>query len=302
MELSDLDFFLVGAARSGTTSMWHALARTPGVFMPKELVHKEPGYFSELTGMSDRERYLELFAGADPAREVVGEASTAYLTDPAAAPRIAREVPDARIVILLRNPVDRAYSLYNWMAQEGYEPAPDFRRALALEEERAADPGFRRDNPQYYHNYLYVRSGRYAEQVERYLSRFGWARVRVLLFEDFVADPERAYREVLDLLGVTPPAGHRPDLRRRNPSRRPRSPALQVLLRRVTRTIRKLLPVRIGSKERRDLLLRAGLAPGSPDPLHGELRRELWERFRDDVGRLEEILGRELAGRWEGDA
>lgn len=295
MRISDLNFFLVGAARSGTTAMWDMLRRTPGVYLTSPLLHKEPGYFSELTGMRSRERYLELFDGASPGEHrVIGEASTAYLTDPAAPRRIARATSDPRLLVMLRNPVDRAYSLYNWMAQEGYEPAPSFREALRREPRRAADEGFREDNPQYLHNYLYVASGRYADQIERLRGHFPEERVRVVLFDDFVARPGEVYREVLGFLGL-PADRPAPQPRRRNPSRRPRDPRLQYVLRRVTGWITRLRPGSPASKSARDVLVRWGLTDERPGPMPPDLRRRLTEAYRGEVRRLEGLLGRDLS-------
>lgn len=298
MRLSDLNFFLAGAARSGTTAMWDMLRRTPGVFLPRKLLNKEPGYFSELTGLRSRERYLALFDEASPGEHaVIGEASTAYLTDPASAPWIAREAPDARILIMLRNPVDRAYSLYNWMAQEGYEPAPDFREALRREPARAADTAFREDNPQYLHNYLYVDSGRYADQIERFRRHLPEERIRVLLFEEFVARPAEVYRRVLRFLEL-PADLPVPEARERNPSRRPYHPVLQYALRRATGWLTRLRPGRPASKASRDVLLRWGLTEERPEPLPPDLRRRLVEAYREDIRRLEALLDRDLSA-WE---
>lgn len=298
MRLADLDFFLVGAARAGTTTMWSLLLQTPGVYLPRPFLHKEPGYFSELTGLSSRERYLDLFRGADETHRVRGEASTAYLTDPASAGWIAREAPDARILILLRNPADRAYSLYNWMVQEGYEWLPSFDRALREERRRVSSEGFREDNPEYFYNYLYFRSGRYAEQVERYFRHFGEDRVHVALFEDLVDRPRELYREVLRFLRVPAP-DRMPEPSRRNPSRRPYSARLQHALRRVTRWLRRLRPGRAESKASRDFLLSAGLTDRAPEPLSPDRRERLLDAYSGDIRRLEELLGRDLS-RWAG--
>lgn len=300
MKLADLNFFLVGAARAGTTSMWDLLVRTPGVYLPRQFFHKEPAYFSRLTGLDSHERYLELFGGVDDeSHRVRGEASTAYLTDPAAAGRIANAAPDARILILLRDPADRAYSLYNWMAQEGYEWAGTFEEALRREPERASSDRFRDNCSEYFYNYLYVRSSRYADQVARYLRHFGQERVHVVLFEDFVGRPRETYRGVLDFLGVPVPEPL-PKPRVRNPSRRPYSPRLQRVLRLLTRWRRRLRPGRPASKASRDSLLEWGLTGEQPPPLPPGLRRRIQEACRDDIRRLEKIIDRDLTS-WTAD-
>ena len=148
------NFFIVGAARSGTTSMWEYLKQHPDIFMPEGFAYKEPSYFCNLYGYNDFNLYLELFAGVKE-EKAVGEASTPYLTSPESAAWIREVYPAAKIIILLRNPVDRAYSMYNWMIKEGYEGVYPFEEALDVEKVRIKDEHFKYINPQYYHNYLY---------------------------------------------------------------------------------------------------------------------------------------------------
>ncbi len=146
---------------------------------------KEPHFFSQIEPaperkaffphVTDEDEYLALFEGATT-EELLGEASTSYLWDRQAAERIKRVVPEARILIVLRDPVDRAYSQYWNDVREGID-----RRSFleALVEEQRSGPGA------WGVSSLYIDCGRYADQVERYLDRFG-ARVQVLFFEDFV--------------------------------------------------------------------------------------------------------------------
>lgn len=294
MQITDLDFFIIGAARAGTSTMWDLLVRTPGVFLPQKFLHKEPGYFSELTGMSSRNRYLSLFDSVPSHNRVLGEASTAYLTDPSAAERIAKEVPGARIIVMLRNPADRAYSLYNWMVQEGYEWAPTFERALQLEYRRAESEEFRENNPQYFYNYLYFRSGKYAEQLERFRKHFPAERLHVVIFEEFIERPEAGFRNVLGFLDVSV-SEPLPKVRRINPSRRPRAARLQYVLRRITNWLTLLRPGQPPSKASRDFLLRLGIRDESPKPLKPGLRRRLLEAYKDDICRVGDLLDRDLS-------
>src|SRR4051794_27348077 len=148
------DFFLVGAARSGTTSMWQYLRQHPRLFLPKEMAEKEPSYFCPTYGMRNPAQYCALFRDARE-DQLVGECSTPYLTSAESAARIHEAVPNARILILLRNPADRAVSLYTWMREHGYETAESLSAALEAEERRVLDPQFARNNGQYLHNFLY---------------------------------------------------------------------------------------------------------------------------------------------------
>jgi len=197
------DFFIVGAARSGTTSLWQYLKQHPKVFMPEDELNKEPAYFSEKGYTLGYKKYLLLFKGADNSHARVGEASTAYLTDPSSAKRIYDFLPNAKIIIMLRNPVDRAYSLYQWMVQEGYEYAESFEKALDLENERIGKQIPNWFEPEYYWNYLYFNSGLYYKQVKRYMELFG-DNVCLVKMDDFKKNFTREYCRICRFLNLRP--------------------------------------------------------------------------------------------------
>lgn len=255
------DFFICGAARSGTTSLWNYLRQHPDIYMPSDFAQKEPSYFSELYGLRDRHAYLRLFKNSRP-DQLLGEASTSYLTSPDSAERIHREVPSARFIILLRNPVDRAYSLYKWMRENGYEPITTFEEALREEGtsrlgpprfERSHRPEFVRTNGQYYYNYLYFHSGLYHDQVKRYVDLFGREQVMVWVFEEFVADTRAHLRRGFEFLGV--------------------------------------------DKEF-DSEIEVHNATSSRLAIHPGVRSELRQRYQPDIRRLERLLGRCLRPPW----
>jgi hypothetical protein len=192
------DFFICGAAKSGTTSLFNYVGQHPAIYTPER---KEPGYFSALRPLQSPYQYRKLFDDASK-RHKAGEASGAYLTSPDSAPRISEVVPDAKIVIMLRNPAERAFSLYQWMVKEGYEWAPTFDRALQLEGARCGSVSFVRDNSEYYYNFLYRTSGCYAQQVKRFLKAFDREQVRFLVFDNFVSSPVPCTKEVFRFLEV----------------------------------------------------------------------------------------------------
>lgn len=283
------NLFLVGAAKAGTTSLYQELARHPAIYMSPM---KEPHFFSRIRPsperqaffphVTDEDEYLALFKGATT-EELLGEASTSYLWDEHAAERIKAVVPEARILIMLRDPVERAYSQYWNDVREGIE-----RRSFldALLEERRSGPGA------WGVSSLLIDCGRYADQVERYLDRFG-ARVHVLFFEDFVGHEAGAIAAVHSFLGLRSPApGAAP--RRMNPSALPRNRLSAALLAsgRLRRVARATVPRRLRSR------LRVGLLkPGAPPPMDPEARALLAEIYRQEAARLAELLGRPLL--WE---
>ncbi|HWV55943.1 MAG TPA: sulfotransferase domain-containing protein [Longimicrobiales bacterium] len=291
------NFFIIGAARSGTTALWSQLAGHPEVFMPPNLLHKEPAYFSDLKGRWCTWReYLGLFRGAPTGVMAVGEASTAYLTDPSTPPRLAEFRPDAKLIAILRNPVDRAYSLYHWMTSEGYEYAPTFESALRLEARRAADERFRWHNPEYFYNYMYLGSGRYGEQIERWFRHFPRHQLLILVFEEAMADPLRAYQEVCRFLGVSTDV--LPGTPVRNASRVAAFPPFQYVLRHVVRRLPRTRRGRFATKEERDALLALGTLDRRPSPLAPERRAELLRCFESDIEQLAELTGIDFPARW----
>lgn len=287
------DFFVLGAARSGTTSLWAYLLQHPQIFLPPDELHKEPSFFCPRRGMSDPAAYSSLFASARPRHKRIGEASTAYLTCGASAGLLhsyqRRLNKDIRLIIILRNPAARAYSLYNWMTQEGYEYCPTFRTALGMEQWRQKKriPNF--IEIEYYHNYLYFSSGLYHGQVKRYLDLFSRSQVHILLFERFITAPLDHLSAVFKFLGVDP--AFTPSTPVRNPSRKRVSPMLQYALRRSNR----FFGSGKNTKKKRDALLRAGLRKGSPAPLSLELRNRLMKKYLPDIKKLEQLLNQDFS-------
>ena len=212
MSLKGPDFLIVGAPKAGTTSLHNWLAQHPEVFMPD---NKEPHYFcADFHEQSDRlhgerryfpirdERaYLELFAGRGEG-QVAGESSTSSLYSHVAAERIRDFRNDARIVVLLRDPVDLIYSFHAYLLVFHEETVESFREALDIEEPRrrgeiALPPRVRHPSRLYYSEI-----GRLADQVERYTRLFPREQILLLLFDDLKADGAGTYRRVLRFLGV----------------------------------------------------------------------------------------------------
>ncbi len=278
------DLFLVGAAKAGTTSLYRELARHPAIYMSPM---KEPHFFSRIEPSSsweaffphviDEDEYLALFKGATD-EDLLGEGSTSYLWDSKAPDRIKHAVPEARILIMLRDPVDRAYSHYWNDVREGLEER-SFLDALA-EEQRSGPGGWGASS-------LYIDCGLYADQVARYLERFGPA-VLVSFLEDFVTDRTSTMADIHSFLGVGPvPAGAPPG--RMNSISLPRNRLGGSLLAsgRMRRLARATVPRRLRIRLRGALLEEA--APPPMDPAAGTLLREI---YRPEVARLAELLGR----------
>ena len=196
-----ITFFLLGAAKSGTTSLHGYLNEHPRISMAWV---KETNFFVDRNRrVNTREALDAQFGGT---AEIVhrGDSSHLHLSSPECAARIRRECPDARFLLLLRDPVERAHSLYLWNRRSGSELSGTFERALALEPTRSASERFKRRCLDHPDMYRYVESGRYHTQLERYFELFPVDRFHIRTFEEFVADPERELLQIHRFLGLEP--------------------------------------------------------------------------------------------------
>jgi len=299
------DFFIVGNPKSGTTALHEMLRYHPQIYLPD--LEGTQFFARELNPRSREsntqlEEYLSLFGAARPEQRV-GEVSPSYLKSPTAAGRIAQLRPDARIIVILREPASFLRSLHLELLQDHVETEKDLRRAIALEEvKRQEEPG---DFPIQQELRYSPERVRYVEHVRRYHDVFPPEQVLVLIYDDFRADNERTVRQVLRFLQVddSPPI----EVTEANPTVRVRSPRLNELVRslylgrgpaaRAVRTgIKALTPQRL----RRDGLgaVRRHILYGKPHPPDEELMLELRRRFKGEVVALSEYLGRDLVTLW----
>jgi hypothetical protein len=277
----------VGAAKAGTTSLYRYLAEHPDVYMSPM---KEPHFFSRIDPapqlssffphVTDRDEYLALFSAAGGAT-IRGEASTSYLSSEEALVAIKRVSPDAKIIVMLRNPISRAYSHYWNDVREGIE-----RRSFdaAVDEELAGPPG------RWGVSSIYVDCGFYAERIARYLATFR-GNVLALFFEEFIADPSGHLEQTLRFLGVDPRLAPRDGYEPQNVFALPRNSLSRTVLGsgRVRDIARRLVPRRARAYGR-ELLL----APAEKPALDPAVRQRLQDLYRDDVERLSRLLGRPL--------
>ena len=196
------DFLILGAQKAGTTALYAYLRWHPDVTGPS---FKEVSYFDRHYAQS--ERWYRAHLPLRP-QGLVGEASPSYLFHPLAPQRVVELLPDARLIALLRNPVERAVSHYQHEVALGREPL-SFEEAIEQEDERMRGELERiRSEPTYFSypwwNYTYVARGRYADQLERWYASFPREQLLVLLTDELSADTGATYRRVLDFLGAAP--------------------------------------------------------------------------------------------------
>jgi hypothetical protein len=298
------NFFLVGAPKCGTTAMFNYLAAHPDVFMPHT---KEPTFFArdldegkrgdDRLFIRDFNQYLELFSDWRGERRV-GEGSVWYLYSKVAAGQIKSFAPDARIIIMLRDPVEAMYSLHAHRLARGAEELKSFEEAIRVEEDRAH--GRRLPKHAYVvKGLLYTEVMKYASQVERYFDTFDRDRVLVLIYEEFAADPAQAYGQVCEFLEIDPT--FLPKFERVNPSRVVRSRLLRNILRFHPTPIGnrvRLGPIRKGWRRVKRGVIAMNEKPQARPPLDPLLRAELTQELAPDVARLSRLLDRDLIAFW----
>ncbi len=242
-----------------------------------------PGYLSHFDRATD-ERYLI-------------DASIGYLVSKRAAAEIASYSPDARIVAIVRNPIDMMHSLHSELIFQGDEDVADFGEALALEAARRRGEHIP-EACQAVWALSYRAVAHYSEQLIRYFDALGRSRVHVEVFDDLVADTAGRYRAVLEFLGVDPT--FRPELPVVNANKVARSSLMVRLLRSPPPFVRRLGRMAVHDQSARRALggrlqsLNAGRQ--SRPPIDPGLRRSLEAEFHSEVATLGELLGRDLSG------
>jgi hypothetical protein len=302
------NFFIVGAPKTGTTSLYEYIEGHPDVFMSPV---KEPNFFSpDVMGPHRRSRwkypdemdgYLTLYEEAR-SEKVVGEASTSYLVSHVAPQAVSEVAPEAKILVMVRNPIDVMQALHSEMSSAGADPIADFVEAARADDDRREGrrlpPGYNALGLTYHDNALL------GEQLQRWLAAFPREQIHVIVFEDFAADTAREFRRVLEFLGVDPswaPAS----FGARNASWKRRSGLVPRLIRTrparwlrhsvVPRVIGENRAMRYSSRLRHSRLHRERRErPAIPD----SYRQELEGFFARDVAKLGSLIGRDLQAEW----
>jgi hypothetical protein len=202
------DFIIAGAPRSGTTWLYVLAQRHPQIAMAQPMLPEPKFFLVDELWQRGVDYYSKTWFDPLPAGRMLGEKSTNYLESPGAAKRIYRAVPRAKLIFVLRNPVDRAYSNYLWSRQNGLEDET-FERALALEAQRERElaPKMRYARP-----HAYFSRGLYAEHLGRFFARFTREQILVLRHEDIVARPEDIAAAFQRFVGVAELPGLARDL------------------------------------------------------------------------------------------
>lgn len=297
-------FLLIGAAKSGTTSLYKYLKQHPQIFMSGL---KEPNYlafgdsdiafgnpkdnkFLNRVTVKDLPSYARLFASATDQR-AIGEASGSSLYMPGAHRRIRQLLPAVKLIAVLRDPVERAYSQFRYYRGLGAEPVRRFERAVSLEA--------RRVEQQWAPYWFYIANGFYHRQLRPFVDTFGADRMRVYLYDDLVTRPREMIADIFRFLDVDD--GFHVDLATRHN-------VSEVALNRIPDALKAIIPwwhaiepcapprVRSAIKTFGRDLLRRNI--GSGPPIRSEFRKQLQAVFREDTARLQDLIGRDLTS-WQ---
>jgi hypothetical protein len=289
------NFLLIGAEKSGTTSVHNYLRAHPDVFMSpvkeplffafegQTLDFKGPTAYINSHAITSLERYQALFEGAERFR-AIGESSATYLYYDQSPERAARYVPNAKLIVILRNPADRAYSNFMQAVRIGAEPL-EFGAALNAEPKRI----LARWSPFFY----YKSKGWYDEQLSRWMTYFPPEQFLFFLYEDLHARPIDVMRRIYEFIGVNP--NFRPDVEvRYNLSGKPFSPRFHEFIKGnspVHALARTVMPSKLRARLKSDIirwnLARPGMAP--------QLRARLIADYTPDIARLGPKIGRDLS-------
>lgn len=293
------NFVVIGAAKAGTTSLYHYLNQHPQVYMGSR---KEPNFFAfgeaplpEWQGPSfdllrkyivmTMDDYLMLFA--DVKNELaIGEASVTNF-QPRACERIQHYLPNAKLIAIIRQPADRIYSFYSFLLSRGHEPLNSFAKALKMEKTGHRDhwmPWLR-----------YVEEGFYYTRIKNFYNHFPREQIRIYLYDDWQREPLTILRDIFRFIGVDDHFIPNTSVRH-NISRLPRSPRLLRFLRNPNHPLKNALKPLVPFPIRQRLVrtLRT-VNLTKPPPLDPHLRRQLTERYRDDIRRLETLIERDLS-------
>lgn len=290
------NFLIIGANKAGTTSLYNYLKQHPQVymspvkepmffkFMGKQLDTSKPG--SEITlkhAVNNINDYSALFNDVS-GEKAIGEASTAYLHNPYCAESIKKYIPDVKIIVVLRNPVERAYSNYLMYVRWGLETL-DFEEAVREEDSR-----MRNDYPQ---GWQYIRLGFYYEPLKFYFDVFNRSQIKVFLYEDFCKDSVGMMQDIFHFLDVD--ESFVPDTsQRHNVYALPKNNGANFpinLLKPIKRALKTFLPLGF----RRYVAYSIKKIIYNKPKLPAKMHRKLVDVYRQDILNLQELIDRDLS-------
>jgi hypothetical protein len=292
------NFLIIGAAKSGTTTLYNSIKQHPRVYLSPL---KEPHFFSHgLSGntniaverygnfqspITDFETYQALFDNIS-GETAIGEASTSYLIHPEAAERIHQHIPDAKMIAILRNPVDRAYSAFLMKCRIQKREMSDSQKLLK-EFEDEVENAYGENN-----------TGLYNQKIQRYLDFFDETQLKVVTFQNFQKEFDRVIKEIFIFLDVSPDVHvEKPGVRNKGgvPKNKLVFNSLEQLRQGFNTTVRPFIPEKTVDNIYNLYTNMRNKTLDKPPELPPDIRHKLLELYRDDILKLQDTLQQDFS-------
>jgi len=289
------DFFIVGAPRCGTRALYVYLKQHPKIFMPeeKEVLHFASDLLKPSDYYYDKRNYTAIFSDAKP-DQIIGEASVFYLLSTQAAENIHRLNPKARIIAMIRNPIEMVHSLHSRLVYNEDEPIKDFKKALDAENDRRQGQNLP-ENIRFKEKLFYSQVINYPVQLTRYFEVFGREQVKVIIYDDFRKNTEKEYNDVLDFLDIKKKI--KVDFKVINANKKIRYPIIRRwqdnLPEWQKRTVRKMLPDRLRKKINQKIY-RLNAKHINRPPIDNILKARLVDQAKPIIDQLSQLLEKDL--------
>lgn len=292
------NLFIVGAPKSGTSAISNYLSQHIDIFMATKELHYF-GYDLPLKYRISEPEYLQYFNQAST-EMILGDKSVWYLFSKTAALEIKDYAPDARIVIMLRNPVTLLHSLHSQEILDGNEDIADFEIAIHLDDERRK--GNKQPNCVDF-TYLppYKDVALFSEQVKRYLDVFGKEKVHIIIYEEFANDPEASIKKVLSFLGID--SDIKIQYKVINPNKKIRFLFLHRLIKKPAGWLRKIIRILIPVKKVRHRIMsylqESNITEKKREEMNPVTEKYLKDYFADDIAALSRLINKDLTAIWK---
>jgi len=292
------NFFIVGAPKCGTTALSVYLQTHPNIFITSP---KEPHFFAEefhIPKITTWSEYLSLFETVKPQHKIIGEASVHYLCSELALSKIYQYNPNAKIIVMLRNPVDLVYSYHSQLLYNiGDENESDFEKAWHLQSSRQQGKNMPPlcCSPA---TLQYKNIGALGTQMEKLFSVFPKEQIKVILFDDFKISTSSAYQEIITFLGV--PNDHKTDFPQINKNKKHRNQLLGKLTQKTPKLLTatgKIFKQSLGIKSLGIIkkIRQTNQEEFERSPLDPKFRSYLVDEFKDEIVKLSDILNTDLS-------
>ncbi len=285
------NLFIVGSQKAGTSSLRDWLNQHPDIWF---LMSLEPNLFADdvegCEDYTDKEWYLSLFP-VNLKEKYVGEKSARYLYSRESARRIKKFNPEAKIIIILREPAEMIFSSFRHLRRSGLEPISDFNQALRLEEKRKEKFGTK-----FLRNFFYRESADYYPQVKRYINQFGKKNVKIVLLEDLKIYPQKVYDEICEFLKIKK---FKPDFRILNVTdNAPKNSFYSKIfyfLNNLPKPLKDIIK-KFSSHRVRSLIKSKGLKKIEKNPeIDRKIKNELNPYFYNNLKKLERLIKKDLS-------